>query len=176
MFGIEGQLNDAEYIRLKNSCWKESDADWVIVCDSDEMLVLPDDFEHLDYSILKPQGFNMFSNDVPRGKWTEINTGIKDDNYSKLVCFRPREIREINYIYGCHEARPEGNVIIYNGGMLLHYKAVGGAKRLADRHALYASRLAPINKRFKLGFQYSEPREQTIKYFNDNLALAKPIW
>lgn len=183
MFGIEGQLNDAEYLRVKNSCWKGSDADWVIVCDADEILYDPFLIESLmeakesECSIVKPQGFNMFSNDVPRGSWIEIKTGIPDSNYSKLICFNPKALTEIGYVYGCHEARPQGAVKYYTGTpKLLHYKHVGGAQRIADRHALYASRLSPINKKWKLGYQYEEPREKTIKYFDDNLALAKPLW
>src|SRR3990167_6005581 len=145
MFGIEGQLNDQEYTKLKNNCWKGSDADWVIVCDADEILFDPYLLEalfeakHSDCTIIKPQGFNMFSNEVPRGTWTEINSGVKDENYSKLICFNPKALTEIGYVYGCHEAKPKGRIRFYTGTpKLLHYKAVGGAQRLADRHALYA--------------------------------------
>lgn len=175
MFGIEGQLNDQEYLKVKNNVWKGSNADWVIVCDADEILQIPAFEENV--TILRTQGFNMFSNNIPRETWTEVNNGIKDDNYSKLICFNPKAITEMGYIFGCHEARPQGQIrYSENINVLLHYKAVGGAKRLADRHALYASRLSPINKKWKLGHQYEEPREATIKYFNDHLALAKPLW
>ena len=175
MFGIEGQLNDAEYLKVKNNCWKGSQADWVIVCDADEIL-LPFTISN-NYTILKTQGFNMFSNQLPLYDWLEINTGVEDNNYSKLICFNPKAIKEIGYVYGCHEAKPVGDVRISTyPTKLLHYKHVGGSKRLAGRHALYAERLAPINLKWKLGHQYTEPREQTIKYFNDNLALAKPLW
>lgn len=181
VFGIAGELNDHEYLKVKNHCWKNSDADWVIVCDADEILVgnMPITMPIIldGYTIVKPQGYSMYSNQIPVNNWTELNTGVKDDNYSKLVMFRPNKIKEIGYIYGCHEAKPIGEVDYLAGAFkLLHYKAVGGAERLAGRHALYASRLSQINKKWKLGHQYLEPREQTIKYFNDNLALAKPLW
>lgn len=175
MFGIEGQLNDQEYIKLKNSCWKGSDADWVIVCDADEIL-LPD-IDESNPTILRTKGYNMFSETMSSSDWLVINTGIEDDNYSKLVCFKPSAIKEINYVYGCHEANPKGDVRYSNSiSMLLHYKHVGGAKRLADRHALYASRLSPINKKWNLGHQYTEPRQKTIDYFNENLAKSKVIF
>ena len=175
MFGVEGQLNDAEYLKVKNNCWKGSQADWVIVCDADEILQIPL-FED-GATILRTQGFNMFSNDLPKNNWREISTGIIDNNYSKLICFRPNSLTEIGYVYGCHEAKPQG-VIKYseNINVLTHYKHVGGAKRLADRHALYAERMSPINRKWKLGHQYLEPREQTIKYFHENLAKSKPLW
>ena len=181
MFGIEGQLNDAEYLKVKNNVWKGSDADWVIVCDADEILMVGKDHlqvsQEMGSTILKTRGYNMFSNELPRGSWFDINTGIPDDNYSKLICFNPKAIKEIGYVYGCHQAKPTGNVrFTATDAMLLHYKHVGGAERIADRHALYAARLSEINKRWNLGFQYSEPRAQTIKYFNDNMALSKPLF
>src|SRR5687767_3353026 len=40
-FGKPGQLNDEEYLKIKNHCWKRSRADWVIVCDADEVLHHP---------------------------------------------------------------------------------------------------------------------------------------
>lgn len=173
-FGIAGQLNDVEYIKVKNSCWKGSDADWVIVCDADEIL----DVRLFNFhgTIVKTQGYNMFSNSIPMYDWMECNTGIKDDNYSKLICFDPKSITEINYEYGCHRAKPTGQIYFTETVPLYHYKHVGGAQRLADRHALYAERLSDVNKRWKMGFQYTEPRSQTIKYFNENLAKARPLW
>lgn len=179
LFGIEGQLNDAEYLKVKNNCWKNSQADWVIVCDADEILAFVDYKTAKEHgvTIIKPQGYNMFSEMLPSENWGEVTFGIPDNNYSKLICFDPKAITEIGYVYGCHEAKPKGNIIYGNAGaMLLHYKHVGGAKRLADRHALYAERLSQINRKWKLGHQYTEPREQTIRYFNENLAKSKPLW
>jgi len=181
LFGIEGQLNDAEYLKVKNNCWRGSQADWVIVCDADEILApyIVKTIELFDSSatIIQTQGFNMFSETLPSESWFEISTGVPDDNYSKLICFKPKALSEIGYVYGCHEANPKGDVRISTATvMLLHYKHVGGAKRLADRHALYAERLSQINRKWKLGAQYTEPREQTIKYFHEHLAKSKALW
>lgn len=179
LFGIKGVLDDKEYIKVKNHCWKNSDADWVIVCDADEILIATlHDFKTATFyerTIFKTHGWNIFSNEMPKYDWLEINTGIPDSNYSKLVCFNPKKITEINYIYGCHEAKP-GGIVKYDDIQLslFHYKHVGGAERIADRHALYNSRLSDWNKRYKCGYQYQEPREQTIKYFNECLAKSVP--
>lgn len=174
MFGIEGQLNDHEYTKLKNNCWKGSDADWVIVCDADEILI--PEFDESDATIIRTKGYNMFSNEMPVNYWQEINTGVEDDNYSKLICFKPT-LKEIGYVYGCHEAKPNGDVKYSNCiAFLFHYKHVGGAERIANRHALYASRLSQINKKWGLGKQYTEPREKTIKYFNEHLEKSQVIF
>jgi glycosyltransferase involved in cell wall biosynthesis len=183
-FGIAGVLDDKEYLKVKNHCWKGSDADWVIVCDADEILCDSRLDFNLRYTlesvkndtIFTTKGWNIFSNDVPHETWSEITTGIPDSRYSKQIIFNPKEIKEIGYVYGCHENKPEGNVKYYYESLnLLHYKHIGGAKRVADRHALYAERLSDWNKRYKCGFQYQEPREQTIKYFNECLKKSVPF-
>lgn len=180
MFGVAGVLDDKEYLKVKNHCWKGSDADWVIVCDADEILRSEWGDELIrattyGQTIFKTKGFNIFSNDLPKESWAEINTGILDEKYSKLCIFNPKSIKEINYVYGAHVAKPEGNVTYSDLTLtLFHYKHVGGAQRIADRHALYNSRLSDWNKRFKCGFQYQEPREQTIKYFNECLKKSVP--
>lgn len=180
LFGIKGVLDDKEYLKIKNNVHKSSNANWVIIVDADEILY---GFWWVDllrakdrgHTIFKTQGFNIFSNDLPKESWTEIITGIPDNNYSKLCIFNPKAIKEINYVYGCHEAKPEGD-IRYSDEILplFHYKHVGGAERIANRHALYASRLSDWNKRYKCGYQYQEPREQTIKYFNECLKKSLP--
>lgn len=179
-FGTLGVLDDREYLRIKNNIWKGSDADWVIVCDADEILDINIHLLEIAYqqfeTIFKTNGWNIFSNDVPLESWSEITTGLPDKKYSKLVCFNPKEIKEINYVYGCHEAKPEGKVWFCElETTLFHYKHIGGAKRVADRHALYASRMSEWNKRYKCGYQYLEPRDQTIKYFNECLSKSVPF-
>jgi glycosyltransferase involved in cell wall biosynthesis len=179
LFGIKGVLDDKEYLKVKNHAWKNSDADWVIVCDADEILdVTIQDLKtatFYDRTIFKTHGWNIFSNDLPKESWSEITTGIPDSNYSKLVLFNPKKIKEINYVPGCHVAKPEGEVRYDDLELtMFHYKHVGGAQRIADRHALYNSRLSDWNKRWKCGHQYSEPRDQTIKYFNECLARSVP--
>lgn len=172
LFGIQGELNDKEYLKVKNNCWKSSEADWVIVVDADEILEQP---PLTDATIFKTRGWNVFSNHVPRENWSEIDTGIPDDNYSKQVIFRPDRIKEINYEYGCHKCKPEGDVRYSDKVLtLFHYKHIGGAERLVKRHRIYAERLSELNKKWKLGYQYQEPKEQTIKYFEECLKKSVP--
>lgn len=183
-FGIMGELNDREYIRVKNHCWKGSDADWVIVCDADEILFNGSsagiietlfDAKISGASIIKPQGYSMYSNAMSESRWTDIKTGIPDDNYSKLICFRPDQLTEIGFIYGCHDAMPEGNVKYFNAMKLLHYKYVGGIDRTLKRHRLYKSRLSAINKRWNLGHVYSMDENEQIDNFKINLENSKEV-
>lgn len=182
LFGVEGQLNDHEYLKVKNNCWKGSDADWVIVCDADEILYHQYLGEFLaeekakGTSIISPAGYSMYSNDAPRETWFDIRTGIRDEAYSKLICFDPKAITEIGYIYGCHEAKPQGRVkYATDQAKLLHYKYVGGIERTLARHRLYEARKAPINRRWNLGHVYGMNEDLQRKNFYENLEASKPV-
>jgi glycosyltransferase involved in cell wall biosynthesis len=165
LFGTPGVLNDQDYLDVKNNCWKRSIADWVIVVDDDEILYHPDIEGKLlsampVSTIFKPQGFNIHSDDFPRESFLEILTGEPNENYSKLCIFNPKQVTGINYRFGCHAARPVGNLVYDQAKLvLLHYRNIGGVERLIMRHREYVKRFSEINKRYRLGHHYSESEE-----------------
>lgn len=178
-FGIQGVLDDTEYLRIKNHCWKQSDADWVIVCDADE--ILDTNTEQLTkaknngYTIFNTYGWNVYSNQMPVDSFFDITTGVFDPNYSKKVIFNPKEIRGINYVYGCHVSEPKGNLRYYPEKItLFHYRNIWGVERLVRRHEQYRERLSAKNKRMGLGCHYNYEDERRIREFNENLEAAIP--
>lgn len=185
-FGLPGVLDDFAYLDVKNNCWKGSDADLAIVCDADEILYHKDlaavlDMEHKrGTTLFRTQGYNMFREDFPRGTYEEIRTGIPDGTYSKSIIFDPKAIREINYLPGCHVARPEGRVEVSLTTLpVLHYRCIGGFQRMLDRHTLYNSRLSERNVRFGMG-NYSwvtdpEQVEKKRNEFNECLKNSSPL-
>lgn len=176
-FGTKGVLNDQDYLDVKNNCWKGSKADWVIIVDDDEIFATHEIFKKTTSTILKPQGYSMFSESMPENSWFEITTGYEDEKYSKLCCFRPDMVQEINYIYGCHESRPKFNGVISEQGYLFHYNAVGGAQRMIDRHALYEPRRqrSPINMKWGLGKEYGYSPESKRIWFQEQLRKSREL-
>lgn len=174
-FGIPGQLSDAQYLRVKNHCWKNSTADWVIVCDADEILYhkeLKTILHHeKEASIFKTQGINIYSERLPEKSFFELSTGYRDDNYSKSVLFNPKKIRDIRYSYGAHKASPSG-IVEYSREFLylLHYRNIGGPEKLIERHALYRARMSEDNKRLGLGCHYLYDEERRIKEWHEHYA------
>lgn len=181
-FGIPGVLDDQEYIKIKNHFWKGMDYDYVIICDSDEILFHPDFARIVEKekargtTIFKTQGYGMYSENVPRETWLEIKTGQPDNKYSKLVIFDPKAITDINFVYGCHQANPTGNLVWSETTLpLLHYMAVGGAERMIQRHQLYASRLSGFNRRWNCGIEYTFSPESKREWFKEQLEKSSPL-
>lgn len=185
-FGTPGVLSDDDYLTVKNNCWKKSQADWVVVCDADELLWSGTFYDRVFFiqateigaTIIKTIGFDVISNEMPKENFLELQTGNVNDNYSKLVCFNPKQIKEINFKYGCHVAKPTGNVIYYHRPFLLmHYRNIGGPQRLVQRHAMYRPRMSDKNLRFGLGVHYTWTDEQRIKEwyekYDNSVELSK---
>lgn len=173
-FGIAGVLDDREYTKLKNNCWKGSNADWVIIVDADEILDFSEDnFQRLarlrfeEYTLVKPKGWQVVSQDVPIEFWGEVKTGFQYDQYSKLCCFNPKEVKEIDYVHGCHVAKPKGSVRIIEAGTLFHYRKVGGVDRLLKRYALYKDRMSDWNIRWNAGEHYRREEQRLRKEWKE---------
>lgn len=177
-FGQKGVLNDKDYITIKNSCWKDSKAKWVIVVDSDEIVYhssIKRVLEESSGTIFHTQGYNMYSKEMPKESFLDLNLGVPNQDYSKLCVFSPK-ITRINYVYGCHEANPVGNIRFCDTHLkLLHYRNIGGPERLVNRHEEYRKRLSDFNKKWKLGVHYEESDEDRVKYWNRKYAESYPL-
>ncbi len=178
-FGQEGVLDDREYLKVKNNCWKEhKDADLVIVCDADE--ILKDDLGNTPNAIwalrqhgalFRCTGYDMYSETLPQTSWEEIECGYSNPLYNKAIVFYPSKIKEINYGYGCHGAKPILSNTIYPHAndkvntysyRLFHMRYIGGIDRLINRYDTYRKRMCGFNMMNNLGNQYFKTTKQLI--------------
>lgn len=176
-FGVRGQLNDQDYLDVKNNCWKEErgKSDYVIVCDADEFIVCP---ENLKSSAPKVIGFNMISDFLPKIKITEINSGSLSESYSKQAIFNPNEIEEINYVHGCHVNNKTGNITTFENDtcFLYHFRQIGGIDRILNRHKEYRDRMSLFNKKHGMGIHYLHSDEKKIKEWEVLKEGAYKLW
>lgn len=181
-FGIEGVLSDDEYIKVKNNVWKGSDADWVIVCDTDEIIWHDQikDFlwQHIGKcSMIRTYGWQIMSYDMPKESFLEITNGFHYENYSKFAVFDPKMLTEISYVVGCHDCRPQGKVIKSEDFLyLLHYSNIGGPERLIKKHASYRPRLSERNLRWGMGIHYTYTDEQRVKEWKERYEKSKILF
>jgi glycosyltransferase involved in cell wall biosynthesis len=130
-YDTQGKLEESAFLNIKNNSWKESDADWVIVCDTDELIYHENIIEvltntHANHIIT--EGYEMVSETLPTTEgqiYEELKFGYSKPDYSKACLFKPSEVTNINFGPGCHFSSPTGpNIIsIHDSGIkLLHYK------------------------------------------------------
>lgn len=95
---------------LRNNCWKDSEAEWIIVVDQDELIniSLADLPSIENYDVIKFKGYNMIAIDGqtdPR----EFTHGKLHPWYCKSLMFR-KSVEEINFSLGAHTVSPSEEV------------------------------------------------------------------
>ena len=163
-----GELNDSLAIKLKNECWKGTDADWVITCDADELIYFPmghegtlEAYSRTGAAVIRPYGFEMFSDEMPtqgsRQIYDEIKNGAEDEKwYAKPILFSPKLVAESGLGMGAHESRAvlkDGRALFVGPKwpkanpktLLLHFHQCGSLDQVAQRYDATRKRLAAIN-------------------------------
>ena len=132
-FNTKGKFEESLLMYIRNNSWKSSDADWVIVCDMDELIYHENIIEVLtntNANHIVTEGYEMMSETLPTTEgqiYEELKFGYFKPDYSKPCLFKPSEVTDINFGPGCHKADPTGPNIISikdSGIKLLHYKYI----------------------------------------------------
>lgn len=186
-FDSGGKIHEAAYLRLKNNAWKESrgQADWVIVCDMDELLFDPHLPELLGRmreaggTVLKPHGYEMIGERPPTPNEDLLGLiplGVRSYHFDKCVLFDPQAIDEINYGVGAHMCEPQGRVKLFRRPhtALLHYKHLG-FDYVRKRYEAVASRLSEYNLEREFGRQYVESPQRTAQRFEHWRSIARRV-
>jgi glycosyltransferase involved in cell wall biosynthesis len=185
-FGERNSFNDQHNMDIKNSCWKNSWCDWVIVCDCDEILIREYVPFHNTFlwlskmreraTIIKTIGWQIMSNDMPKDDLLEITNGYRFDNYSKFIIFNPKAIQEINYNPGAHRINPIGDVRYSEESLyVLHYKHIGGIERTIQRYAMYQPRMSRVNRKNGWGIHYSRSIASLHEEWAERMAKSQPL-
>lgn len=181
-FDTKGKFEESVLMKIRNSCWKNSNADWVIVCDTDELIYHPNIINILKNTHathILASGYEMVAEELPttdRQIYEEIKNGYFKPDYSKPCIFKPFEIHESNFAPGSHTAKPTGNVIsINNSGIkLLHYKYLN-REVLIKKYSHYATRQSEEMKRKGWGNYQEWTADVLNKQFDDWLAISKNV-
>lgn len=186
-FTVKGDSFVLAALDFYNHIWKQGRglADWVILCNIDEFIYHP----RLKFYLLKSiknkitiiptKGYQMISTDFPiRNKLLtqSVRYGNLDINHSKIACFNPQEIEEINFNAGRHHCNPLGKVIYPKKikVKLLHYKYLS-LSYVIKRYAELGQRLKTIDREKSFGFHYFSNHHDLEAEFNMNLSTAKPV-
>ena len=177
------------YIDIKNNCWKNSDADFVIVCDFDECVYHEHFYDILDYMKTNNMNYSytwfletistekQYNPDKLYHEYKNVKV-IPQSKTDKCLIFSPKGLKEINYDVGAHECHPTGeNVKMYDKFetdpiKTIHIKNLSLNYTLNRYHTL-SRRLSQINKKHGYGGHYNFPDKRIISDFNYKLNIGK---
>lgn len=153
-FDTNEKVSDDLLLEIKNNCWKNSKADWVLVSDVDEFIYC--DTAHLqstEATFIKPEGYEMVGDTENPNS---IMKGVRNYKMDKVVLFKPQKIDEINYSIGAHYCNPKGVLIKESKRIILqHFKYIS-ADFVINRYAQCANRLSEINIKNDWGVHYKQ--------------------
>lgn len=166
-----GELRDDLLLDFKNNVWKNSTADFVIVCDVDEWVNIPSDISN--FTIIKSEGWNMVGDGIQTPE--EINRGVPSFYYDKTCVFSPKHIKEINYTIGGHTCNPIGNLIYYPTNPKLYHMKFISEEFLLKKYALIKNSLSEINKMYGWSRHYLVSEQEIISEYRDILKNSQII-
>jgi len=174
-FNTNNEIREDLFTDMKNNCWKQSKADWVIIVDIDEFVYHPNFKEYLstlDDTVIVPQSYDMFSDDFPTTTgqiYEDVTMGVKY-NYKtncKSCIFKPQQITDINYKPGAHIADPQGNIKTnYDSEIIYMHMHNLGIDHVVTKNAYYSKRRSLINKKMGWGYHVDASANDVVKIFD----------
>lgn len=182
--------DDSILLYIKNNAWKQSrgKADWVVVCDCDEIIYsnhLEDELKFMQengYTAMGNVWYSFFGDHKPeyqegkllhelvvKGAPQSIN--YDDASIGKIILFNPNQILEMNYVPGCHDNKSTGNYKLYKSAKVYTFhvdKGFGIDYKMA-KYKLLSARRSAKNRMYGWGIHYDFPREQVEKHYNEGI-------
>jgi len=161
---------DDTMLNIRNNCWKNANTDWVIMCDTDELVYISQEElskqEELGFNIIQPTGYTIINKDDSITDLKEMKYGYRDTPYDKCVIFNKKYISEINFNHGSHQINPVGSYININQNQfkLIHYKWIGKKYTTERRNMLKNRGISDFNAKRNFSAEYVFDEESFPSY------------
>lgn len=105
-FTSNNEMDEQTLMNIRNNCWKDSEAEWCLVVDCDELVDIDTHFLKTNNTgmIFKCVGYEMFGTEEDTIE--TLIQGCPSAGYCKPVLFRNHYFEEINLKPGSHDAEP----------------------------------------------------------------------
>ncbi len=165
-YNSNNTLNDKLHMQIKNTCWKDAQTDWVLVCDLDELLDINEEQlkneEVLGNTKIKTEGWSMI-NMEDNFNIDCIKYGVRENQYDKDILFNRKYISESNYEIGGHQSKSVGYIQYSKPYRLYHYKYININTDIV-KSKLTAQRLSEDNRQNGWG-TYCLRSEEELRNF-----------
>ena len=164
---------------LKNSCFKNGESDFFLICDIDELLDVSDAdlVEHWP-TVVRGVGYEMVGNE--KTKLEEIRFGARSIFYDKCFLFRRDTVLEVNYNLGAHACKPvfvDGHQVKeYLRRNLYHFRWLS-LQFVSDRYERNAKRVSDSDRRNGYSSHYFKSSEEIASEFAEvqNNSISLPV-
>lgn len=181
LFDTNNQMDEKTLMTIRNSCWIDSPAQYIIVCDADEFVdvnkhILLRNNEEQEWDICKCFGYEMVGEE--KDTIQTLNKGVWAAGYCKPILFKKDSIQSINFAPGSHSCNPVSNKELkwkVNFPNLYHTKHRSWTN-VIERAKLLAERRSDHSKRMGWNFHYGLEEHVHLNYRQgllDNAVIVK---
>lgn len=166
LYDTKGMINPYAGRKIKNNCWKDAPAEWVLVCDADEMLDIDQERLKMEQdsgtTIISTEGYQMVNMEDGLDL-SRIRHGFRDASFDKTLMFNRKKISDINYDLGCHSANPKGKVKYSNTKYRIYHYHFLNPEHMASGYRQASGRLSRECIREGLCSHYLQNDDDHIK-------------
>ena len=171
---FEEKMSEQTNIDFKNSCWRNSTSDFVIIQDLDELLDVNDNFIiNNRFSAIQAEAWDMVGEGESLG---EITKAIRLPFYDKLMMLRVADFNDIKYSPGAHSCIHSCNISdpIFLRRPMYHYNRLN-LDYVLKKYESRRARLSQENIENGWGYQYllseSEIRDEHAAILNKSIHI-----
>lgn len=169
------------FIELKHGCLRNSQSEYTLICDIDELLDVSDS-DLLEYqpTIVQGIGYHMVGGE--EDDYEEIRQGVRDSHYDKCLLFRNDKILEINYSPGAHFCDPvfvQGHQAGENLRRNLYHFRWLSLNFVIERYKRNAKRISRSDRKKGYAHQYFTNVEELAQEYSvarKNASLLPIAW
>lgn len=169
-FNTNNVFEIKKQMEIQHNCWRNSNTDWVLICDVDELLDINEqqlqDETSLGSTIIKSEGYNMI-NMEDNLDINNMKFGARAPLHDKYYLFNKKFITEINYEAGCHISHPIGIVMLSNIAYKAYHYHFINEELLIKKYKTYSIRLSPNDIKNGWGFHYFLTQKKIKEEFMD---------
>ena len=178
-FHSDGQ-NDIIQAQIKNSCWKESKADFVCVSDFDEVLWgnLAEELEVMKqngYNVMGTKWYAFCGDEIPtytpgmylhqlvkKGYKQHINHHPLYHHLGKFMIIDPSKVDNMNWSVGNHIANPQPQMKLYVSNKVVAFHVNKGLSEdyFVEKRQKMNKRLSPVNRKYGMCVEYGYSEER----------------
>lgn len=187
-------MNEDFLTYIRNNCWKNSNADFVMMTDLDEVFYAKDIIAELktlkeqDAAVIACKWYALIGDSVPeydeklllhqqigKGYLQHINHRQGQEAFGKLQLFNPKKVTSMTYSVGMHLAFPDAPITFNENIYQFHFdKGFGADYKIQKRRELW-QRLGYEQKLKGYCLEYGWEESKIRDEYENNKRIAEDI-
>lgn len=176
-WGSNNTYDEISLMKIRYNCWRDNKG-FVLVCDADEWIDINEDQLRDEIesgtTVIRTIGYDMCNVDNQVDLFN-IKHGVRNNRFDKLLMFDSSKVDSMNWIPGCHDANPTGEVVYSKKQYNLYHMKYWNLGYMQYRYKLLNERRSENSIANDFGIQYSWEAQQIESDYRNMINKAEII-